>query len=421
MIFITTDGLSKVAPYHNGNVPIYLTDNHEAIDGPTYWAASICIKKSKSRETLKQYSSTIARFLQWLDDNKYGAENWQHVDREIILLYCSHIQQTIKAYNKDSESNTIDYYLARLQAFYLWAKINNYSHYWDLNIDVILIRLKDEQNSLGRINNNPIKVEKLDIKTSNASRRVDDLQKFVTKKNFLNSCTLFDDFVYVVIANIVWITALRPKEFLQIPYHGKGLNSGFKNYDDRELIDIGNINFYFESKGKPRNIDFPGYLWAWICKTWLPIRAERALLYRKKHNVGLPNDALFVSKNGNIVSYHMVNTAFKNVKTNKNYEGGNFGPTALRHSFATYFVYLALKNESLIGKPYLYNAIIDDALRKILGHNDIETTYKFYVHIVNRFALGGDDLIYEISKKENMKILQYFVDYVPFNALIPIE
>ena len=95
--------------------------------------------------------------------------------------------------------------------------------------------------------------------------------------------------------------------------------------------------------------------------------------------------------------------------------------SALRHSFATYFVYLALKNESLIGKPYLYNAIIDDALRKILGHNDIETTYKFYVHIVNRFALGGDDLIYEISKKENMKILQYFVDYVPFNALIPIE
>lgn len=43
-----------------------------------------------------------------------------------------------------------------------------------------------------------------------------------------------------------------------------------------------------------------------------------------------------------------------------------------------------------------------------MGHNDIETTYKYYVHLVNRFV--QDDLIYDLQKQQANERLSGFFE-----------
>lgn len=70
----------------------------------------------------------------------------------------------------------------------------------------------------------------------------------------------------------------------------------------------------------------------------------------------------------------------------------------LRHTCATYFVYEALKRKNMLGRSFVYDAALDDELRKIMGHTDIRTTLEYYVHLANRFA--HDDLIADLKRSE---------------------
>lgn len=409
MISIPTNGLIDVGPFRKKKVPLFLTDEYEVLEGPTYWAAHVAKIRSRSGTTLKQYTSILSRFLQWLDDRGYGVENWQSVDREIIEDYYLHLKIRQKEKNYPSD-DAIDDYLGRLQNFYKWADKEGFPHYWDMNVEVITKKFDFDEGSQSQMVKSEVEVETLDVKAAGGKRRraTTDLEKFIRKEDFLVARRTFDDFVYSVIATVIWMTALRPKELFQLPFLGTGSNSGFRRYEISDLDELDDIYFEFASKGKDRSIDFPGYLWAWICKYWMPIRAERAKIYRAKNRHGLSNDVLFISADGVPVSYNMLSKHFRDVNKAEDYKGNKFCAKALRHSFATYLVHKALKNARLIGKPYVYHATIDDELRRWLGHEDISTTYKFYVHLVNRFTSCGDDLIYEMSKKENMMILDAF-------------
>lgn len=83
-------------------------------------------------------------------------------------------------------------------------------------------------------------------------------------------------------------------------------------------------------------------------------------------------------------------------------------PYMLRHAFATYFVLHQLIAKNRLGQPYLYDAAVDQLLREFLGHADINTTYKYYVHLVNRFV--QDDLIFDLQKHQNKEILSGFFE-----------
>ena len=68
----------------------------------------------------------------------------------------------------------------------------------------------------------------------------------------------------------------------------------------------------------------------------------------------------------------------------------------LRHACATYFVYDALKKKNRLGDAPVYDASLDEELRKLLGHEDVKTTYMYYVHLVNRFFY--DDLLQDTMR-----------------------
>jgi site-specific recombinase XerD len=403
MLVVNTDGLLDVSPYRQGAMPLFLTSSYEVIEAPTIWAAQVSLRRSRSAQTLGHYTNVLARYFNWLDTAGYGAANWQNVDQEIIQSY---IIQLIEGRNSEGKPSdqTIEGYIARLADFYKWARQNGYEHFWDMNQEIVRRRLKDQT-----LLNATVEVEKLEFKLSSGtpSGIKKELEKFLDNGSFTILIKLLDDYVYKAIALAIRLTALRPHEVLQMPYLGTGVNSGLRRYREHELATLDDITFTFKSKGKHRSIHVPAELWAHICKYWMPERQRRAELYKQSMGVSPPNSVLFLSAEGRPVTYKMLYDHFRAVREHHDFPRKRMTPYMLRHAFATYFILEQLKAKKLLGQPYLYDAAADQALREFMGHNDIGTTYQYYVHLVNRFV--QDDLIYDLQKQQGKAILSAFL------------
>lgn len=404
MIEVATDGLLDVTPYNRRGMPLFLTNNHEVIEAPTIWAAQVSLRRSRSEQTLSHYSNILARYLNWLDEIGSGAVNWQNVDQETIQSYIVHLIQG-RGPNGKPNDQTIEGYIARIADFYKWATKNGYNHFWDMNQEIVWRKLKNQT-----LLNTTVEIGKLEFKlggrATTSARK--ELEKFLDNRSFTLLIKLLDDYVYKVMALIIRLTALRPHELLQMPYLGTGANSELRRYRDNELEALDDVNFAFKSKGKNRSISVPAELWIHICQYWMPERQRRAELYKKRMGVNPPNSILFLSTEGLPVTYKMLYDHFKAVAKHPDFLQNRMTPYMLRHAFATYFVLEQLKAKKLLGQPYLYDAAADEALREFMGHNDIGTTYQYYVHLVNRFV--QDDLIYDLQKQMGKAILSTFLD-----------
>lgn len=401
------------------SMPIFLDTEHRVIEAPSLWAMAVARKMSRSKATLDQYSAMMQRYLRWLEENGYGSQSWAMVDEDIFVNYIESICTA------DIQHSTVAGYCARIASFYKWAARKGYKHFFDLDLadaeNVIEITLTN-QRLLAHIKPS-ITVTKLNFDTPAGRPALHEMEveKFVTEKNHKAALGLMDDIVYRIIATIIRITGLRPRDLFQLPYRGKGVNDGFVPFELSELppdIDKKDIHFYFRSKGKDRSIEFPGVLWRVICELYIPRRRERAELYYKKHGISPKNDQLFLTEEGRVVNAYMLRYNFAKVVeraralplegSNIVFTGRRYNPRMLRHSCATYFVYEHLKKFNQLGKPYRYDPAVDEKLRRILGHEDVETTYKYYVHLVNRFH--HDDLLADLKKSHVNQGLNALLD-----------
>ena len=406
MIFQETDGLKNTDVRRA--VPIYFTDAYDVIEGPTYWAIDVAKMRSKSEETLKQYTTTLARFLQWLDDvtddqDSKGAVAWQLVDEDVINAYITYLVEERDEKGRPSDS-TIESYIAKLEYFYKWAKTKGYLHYWQMDMKKVTYTIKDTS-----MVNRQIKLDGRSVRLqSGTPTHLDsEREKFLRREDIPKVIESFDDVVYAFIALVFWQTGLRPKELFQLPYLGEGLNSGLKRYRDEELKNLKPILFEFESKGKRRSIKFPPDIWAFICRVWMPLRVARAARYKEKHGVMPRNSALFLSNEGRIVTRKMLRDNFNKAAEKNECPEKKLTPYKFRHAFATYFVFDRLKALNLLGKPYDYNAVIDSELREWMGHDKSSTTYEYYVHLMNRYF--NEDLLTDLEKKENKELFDAII------------
>lgn len=143
----------------------------------------------------------------------------------------------------------------------------------------------------------------------------------------------------------------------------------------------------------------------------MPLRNKRAELYREKYGRSVGNGCLFLSEAGHPVSYHMLWSNFNKVSNHPEFSGKRFCPKMLRHAWATYYVYLAHKNEGLLHHEYVYNVTHADHLRKFMGHTDVETTFRHYVHVVQDWVQEG--VMEKIIEEENRRLESVVVDLAP--------
>lgn len=401
-------GLRRIDEYRTRDVPIFFDDRHRIIVAPTRWIMSIAKLRSRSDETLRKYSAIIVRYLRWLDDQGYGSQNWAAVDFEIFDEYLKYVALPFDGLEFGPLQETVRDYGSRIVGFYDWAQRHGHNHFLDVDREEVEFRLQD-QFLLGHISDS-IGRTKLGFDLPNGAPAYHEIEmeKFLGQEDYLSALQLLDDIVFRVIAAVMRITAMRPKEVLQLPYRGKGENAGFEPYDELpEGLDLGRINFACRSKGKNRRIAFPGRLWRVICEQYIPLRRERAKLFAARNGISPPNSVLFLTAEGYPVNYSILHHHFSKVvqRSNANvaegegpvYRRRKFTARMLRHTCATYFVFEALKKNNMLGRSYVYDAAVDEDLRLLLGHEDVGTSYKYYVHLANRFF--QEDLLADLHKK----------------------
>lgn len=402
------NGVTRVSSDNQADtsMPIFLDDAHRVIEGPSRWIMKIARGGSRSNDTLRKYSNIMLRYLQWLDDSGYGANGWAMVDEDIFESYIESLC------GPDVSGDSIVYYCARIKSFYDWANSNGYRHF--LNIGAEEIDRKVEvsvrnQLLLAHVKSTiTVKTVGIDSPTGKSALHEKEVEKFVTERNQRIALSLMDDIAYQMIATVIWTTGLRPRDLWQLPYRGKEENAEFVPYDKGQIpreLEAKYLNFWFRSKGKHRSIEFPGAIWKVICERYIPLRRERAELYIKRHGISPPNSILFLAEDGEVIDNDKLYYEFKKVVmlsssmvgsgANGEFTGKKYNARMLRHSCATYFVYGHLKQQNLIGKPYVYDPAVDEKLRRMLGHTSVETTYKYYVHLVNRYH--SDDLLKDLK------------------------
>lgn len=411
MKLVSGNGLMFHPGYERRGIPVFFEDDHSLIEPATAWILRIAKLKSRSEHTTRKYAGILARYLQWLDDSGYGADSWAAIDEEIFDQYLLHISRPSGGALFGPAHETLLDYASRIHDFYSWAESRGYAHSLDIEEEDLLIKIRD-QSLLAHIGIER-KVTRLDfnLPTGRPALYEQELDKFVNQDDYEVALHLLEDVVYRIMAVVIRITGMRPKDLLQLPYRGSHQNAGFVPYDEDQIpedLPQRSINYTFQSKGKVRSISFPGKLWAVICKSYIPLRRERAQLYEKIHGISPPNNRLFLTPDGAIVNYAILYYHFSRVpelaKTapplsdGRSFKGRKFSARMLRHTCATYFVYEALKRKNMLGRSFVYDAALDDELRKIMGHTDIRTTLEYYVHLANRFA--HDDLIADLKRSE---------------------
>lgn len=405
------------------SMPIFLDDCHRVIEAPSQWIMTVAKKGSRSNETLQQYSQIMNRYLQWLDDNGYTAHGWAMVDEDIFTEFIEFLCRP------GVGGESVLYYCARIKSFYSWARTNGHRHFLDFEADGITGKIEvalKNQLMLAHVKST-VTVKRLGFETpmGKPALHEKEVEKFVTVRNHKIALSLMDDCVYQIIATIIWTIGLRPRDLFQLPYRGKDQNRNLIPYDADDLpsdLDHQEITFWFRSKGKHRSIEFPGLLWRVICERYIPLRRVRAELYFKKHRISPSNDTLFLTGDGEIVDNNKLRYAFAKAVTKSRslpsdalgdkFTGSKYTPRMLRHSCATYFIYEHLKQQNLLGKPYRYDPSVDEKLRRMLGHEDIETTYKYYVHLVNRFH--SDDLLRDLKNSHVNQALNSLLESMDY-------
>jgi len=409
MIYRRTGGLIDVSPYNRAGMPLYLTDDHHLLEGPTLWALDMSLDVGSS-QTVRKYGAQLARYLQWLDDRGYGANKWQNVDKDIAH---AHIADLVAGRDEAGRptATTIEDHMARVAAFYRWALDNNYEHYLKMDDTWIRVTIKDQTLLADIAPGITVRKHAFGVAGSNQARPRDELDKFLDRDSFKIALPMLvaDDPVYAWIALIIWMTGLRPMDLAQLPFHGREENAGLRRYRPEEIEDLRKekaaIPFTFVSKrAKRRTLNFPGDLWAALCEEWMPRRQERAALYAEKHGVNPPNSILFLADDGHPVSHRMILDHFSHIAARKEFPRDRLTPYMLRHSFATYFMLTALKKKGILGATNVYDAAIDDELRTWMGHDDIKTTYMYYVHLIHKFL--HDDLIYDVGRDARINLLK---------------
>lgn len=411
MKLVSGNGLLTHDAYERKGIPVFFDDSHTLIEPATAWILRVAKLKSRSEHTTRKYAGILARYLQWLDDRGYGANSWAAIDEEIFDEYLLHLSKPPVGSTFGPAHETLLDYASRIYDFYRWAQARGYEHALDVEEEDLAIKI-DEQSMLAHTGMT-FNVTRLgfNLPTGRPALHQQELDKFVNQQDFEVALNVMDDIVFKIMAVIIRITGLRPKDLLQVPYRGNDRNAGFIPYDVDQIPDDMNsrdINFTFHSKGKVRSIKFPGKLWAVICRSYIGLRRERATLYEKVHGVSPPISALFLTKDGLIVNYGILYSHFSRVpklakaagplSDGRVFQGRKFSARMLRHTCATYFVYEALKRRNMLGRSFVYDAALDEELRKLLGHVDVRTTLEYYVHLANRFV--HDDLIADLRRTE---------------------
>lgn len=373
---------------------------------------------SSSLETSNRYSDVISQFYKFIATQekfkKYEihqyhvvADNrdirrWQ-VDRQIKRQSQQKLRPSSETIYKDAKL---------LLLFFSWLRTNGYTTNVKIKYKTWVANFKSERLLNYISHKAKTVINASNIQVLDKKRRQKKLKSLINNKEIQILLNSFCDPVYSIMFKVALDTAMRPMDICNFPYIGVGKNAHILPFSDMNS-QLNKQKYFIESsKGnKDRAIDISTNILKVIeddyINSLLQIRRNK---YKKLYGKACPPSILFLNKLGVPITskmisdrtYAAVTKAKKAGKTIR--EGIDFYQA--RHWWPTMYILNTYKEEVLTSRADVLHAAAGQVLINQLGHNDISTTFKYYVDRARVIALAYHGRVSEIIN-ENESILDF--------------
>jgi integrase len=264
-------------------------------------------------------------------------------------------------------------------------------------------------------------IDNKNINVLDKESRQKSKHSLITDKEIISLMQSFNDPVYSIMFNLSLGTAMRPMDLCAFPYIGNGENKHIFNYSDLGVSK--GIIFYWvsNSKGaKTRKIQINVLDLKTLEDNYIkPFYNERAELYKKRFGKNCPPSILFLNKVGKPITPEMISSRSNDAKKMAIKNNSDFREKVIfydaRHWWPTIYLIKFFGEKLLTDHVDVLYAAAVEVLTAQMGHNDIETTWDFYIDkaiilmmanlgIVNDIARDSDETVESFINKPEIDI-----------------
>lgn len=360
-----------------------------------------------SINTSKRYAAIISRFYSFLStQEKYKKINvdkyhviadnrdirrWQ-IDRQIIR---------IKKQSTKPSSETIFEEARVLLIFFKWLHEAGYVTNVDVQYKDWTANFKSKR-MLNYIQTKArVSLDAKNIKALDKQRRQQSSKSLITNQEIKALLKAYSDPVYPALLKLSLGTGMRPMELVEFPYIGSGGNKHIMPYSEMDK-DSNTVDYKIIGKGKKERlikvniIDLKELDDQYIKKHY----AERKKKYKEKLGVDCPPSILFLTKAGDPVtpgklSRRSNDAKLKAIKNNPKFREKITFYEA-RHWWPTMFVIEFFKEKLLTNSSEVLYAAFAQALKNQMGHEELETTYEYYIDMARLVYAAQQGSVHEL-------------------------
>ncbi|KGJ91042.1 tyrosine-type recombinase/integrase [Thalassotalea sp. ND16A] len=253
-------------------------------------------------------------------------------------------------------------------------------------------------------------IDSKNIQVLDKERRQSSSKSLITNQEIKALLNAYSDPVYSALLKLSLGTGMRPMELVQFPYIGNGKNKQIIPYSEMDK-DNATVDYELIGKGKKQRVikvnikDLKELDEQYIKKHYV----ERKKKYKKKFGVDCPPSVLFLTKSGSPVTSGKISSRSNDAKLKamQNYPEFREKITfyEARHWWPTMFVIEFFKEKLLTeSSEFLYLAFAD-ALKNNMGHEDLETTYEYYIDMARLVYSAQQGSVHEllVSPKKSVQ------------------
>ncbi|OUR84744.1 DNA breaking-rejoining enzyme [Colwellia psychrerythraea] len=346
--------------------------------------------------TQKKYESIDVSLYHVLSDNR-DIKRWQ-VERQIMRV----------REQKDSPSSSTIFEDAKiLLMFFKWVKDAGYI----TNVNIQLVNWVANFKNSNMLNyvrkKAKIKIDAKNITVLDKERRQKKVKTLITNMEIKTLIESYSDPVYGAMFKLSLGTAMRPMDLCGFPYLGNGSNKHILPYSDMSKGASAIVEYTVRaSKGnKSRTIKINRADLKVLEKYYIkPYYSERADKYEEKYGKKCPPSILFLNKKGEPVTPSKVASRTNDAKVIAKNSYADFRDGVVfydaRHWWPTMFLVNFFKDRLLTESADVLYAAAAQVLIEQMGHEDIGTTYKYYVDLSRLVVMAHKGKVSELITEE---------------------
>ncbi|EKB1970471.1 DNA breaking-rejoining enzyme [Vibrio parahaemolyticus] len=375
---------------------------------------------TSSVETSNRYSGVISKFYKYIStQSKYRDLHvgQYHVVADNRDIKRWQIDRQIKRINRQStkpSSATIYAEAKTLLTFFNWITESGYITNVSVKKKTWRANFKSEHMLNYVMRQSSEKIDGKNITVLDKESRQKKSKSLITNSEIKLLIQSYHDPVYSAMFKLALGTAMRPMDICRFPYLGNGRNRHIMPFSDMRELKTSTVDYTISgSKGnKSRTIKINKADLKALDEYYIkPHYFERVAKYEERYGEKCPPSVLFLTERGIPVTPPRIASRTTDAKKAIQEKNPNFRDSVTfydaRHWWPTMFLIKFFGDRLLTESADALYAAASEALINQMGHEDISTTYKYYVDMARVIMMSNQGYVAEIITEDDESVMDF--------------